>query len=128
MGREIDKTRVSILMNPSVCRNSPADHVNLLHPLDGSPEEGSAGVAAVAPEVEVVGGGGGAHRAVQHQQRGGAPLLNLSTLTLHQYYLNLSSKWINAVHCKILTLDTLIMLAMSIVSKVYKTLFFLLKS
>ena len=81
MGREIDETRVSILMNPSVCRNSPADHVNLLHPLDGSPEEGSAGVAAVAPEVEVVGGGGGAHRAVQHQQRGGAPLLNLNTLT-----------------------------------------------
>ena len=45
------------------------------------PEEGAAGVAAVAPEVEMVGGGGGAHGAVQHQQRGGASLLNLNTLT-----------------------------------------------
>ena len=35
----------------------------------------------MAPEVEMVGGGGGAHGAVQHQQRGGASLLNLNTLT-----------------------------------------------
>ena len=55
------------LCNVTVTIPCLANHINLLHPLNGSPEEGSAGVAAVTSKVEMVWSRGRTDITVQGQ-------------------------------------------------------------